>query len=115
MNGCSDDDDEFNERLVRDLVKRLDGPVQIPLSTSDKALLATIIEGTFEVRLDNHTLPDCRARLTHVGGTTTQGSRHLRSPILDLSRAIGEPSTSARLAAVSNRCDDRTQASIVVP
>lgn len=45
----SDDDDEFNERLVRDLVKRLDGPVQIPLSTSDKALLATIIEGTFEV------------------------------------------------------------------
>lgn len=46
----SDDNDEFNERLVQDLVKRLDGPVQIPVSSSDKAHLAAIIEGTFEVR-----------------------------------------------------------------
>lgn len=45
----SDDDDGFNERLVQDLLKRLNGPVQIPLSSSDKAHLATIVEGTFEV------------------------------------------------------------------
>ena len=49
---CSEpdyDDDEYNERLVQDLLQRLDGPVQIPLHTSEKALLATIVEGTFEV------------------------------------------------------------------
>jgi hypothetical protein len=45
----SDDDDEYNERFVTDLLKRLDGPVHVPLSANEKALLVAIIEGTYEV------------------------------------------------------------------
>lgn len=45
----SDDDDEFNDRIVNDLIRRLDGPVRLPLSTHEKALLITVIEGTHEV------------------------------------------------------------------
>lgn len=45
----SDHDDEFNERLVQDLLKRLDGPVRLPLSAHEKALLITVVEGTHEV------------------------------------------------------------------
>jgi hypothetical protein len=47
---CSDDDDEFSDRTVGDLIRRLDGPVRIPLSSHEKALLITVIEGTHEVR-----------------------------------------------------------------
>jgi len=45
------DDDEFNDRIVNDLTRRLDGPVRLPLSTHEKALLITVIEGTHEVGL----------------------------------------------------------------
>lgn len=37
--------------MARDLVKRLNGPVQVPLTTHDKALLAIIVEGTYEVNI----------------------------------------------------------------
>jgi hypothetical protein len=47
---CSDDD-EFHDRIVNDLIRRLDGPVRLPLSTHEKALLITVIEGTHEVSL----------------------------------------------------------------
>lgn len=45
----SDNDDELNERLVQDLLKRLDGPVRLPLSAHERALLITVVEGTHEV------------------------------------------------------------------
>lgn len=45
----SEDEDEFNKTLVQDLVERLNGPVEIALTAHDKALLAIIAEGTYEV------------------------------------------------------------------
>jgi hypothetical protein len=47
----SDDGDDFNERIVKGLLQRLDGPVRLPLSTHEKALLITVVEGTHEVSL----------------------------------------------------------------
>jgi hypothetical protein len=45
----SDDGDEFNERVVKDLLQRLDGPIRLPLLSHEKALLITVVEGTHEV------------------------------------------------------------------
>jgi hypothetical protein len=49
----SEDEDEFNKTLVQDLVERLNGQVEIALTAHDKALLAIIVEGTYEVCPEN--------------------------------------------------------------
>jgi hypothetical protein len=58
----SDDDDGFNENMVQDLTKRLQGPVEIQLTAHDKALLAIIVEGTYQVEQQRRALDLCGLR-----------------------------------------------------
>ena len=45
----SEDDDDFNDRIVTDMIHRLDGPVHVPLSQAEKTALATVAQATLEV------------------------------------------------------------------
>jgi hypothetical protein len=62
-NGVIDEDeDEFNDRLVADLIERLDGQLHLPLSYSEKALLATVAQATLEGERQRRALDLCGFR-----------------------------------------------------
>lgn len=44
-----EDDDDLNDRLVADLIDRLEGCVHVPLSYAEKTQLATVAQATLEV------------------------------------------------------------------
>ena len=65
-NGVNGEDDaghtEFTARAVSDLTSRLDGPVRIPLTPNEKALLATVAQAVLEVERQRRSLDLCGLR-----------------------------------------------------
>lgn len=56
------DDDEFNSTIIADLIERLDGPVYIPLTNTEKSSLATVAQATLEVERQRRSLDLCGLR-----------------------------------------------------
>ncbi|WVR03440.1 hypothetical protein IAU60_000431 [Kwoniella sp. DSM 27419] len=55
-------DDEFSDRAVTDLINRLNGPIAMPLSVSEKSFLATVIQATLEAEEQRRSLDLCGMR-----------------------------------------------------
>lgn len=75
----SEDEEEFSDRLVGDLVDRLDGPVILPLTYSEKSALATVAQATLEVR----SAPGLGSQLTPSRRNNKGG--HSTLPVSDIS------------------------------
>jgi len=58
----ADDDDEFSEAVVQELIDRLDGPVAMPLTQSEKSTLAALAQATLEVEQSRRSLDECGLR-----------------------------------------------------
>jgi hypothetical protein len=62
-NGIVEEDKElFCDRLVAELIDRLDGTVYVPLSQAEKSLLATVAQATLEVERQRRALDLCGLR-----------------------------------------------------
>nr|XP_019014432.1 WD-repeat protein [Kwoniella pini CBS 10737]OCF53213.1 WD-repeat protein [Kwoniella pini CBS 10737] len=57
-----DEDDEFTDRAVSELVDRLNGNIAFPLSTPEKSFLATIAQATLEAEQQRRSLDLCGMR-----------------------------------------------------
>ncbi|KAK6905133.1 hypothetical protein I203_105952 [Kwoniella mangroviensis CBS 8507] len=57
-----DEEDEFTDKVVNELVERLNGRVAVPLSTSEKSFLATIAQATLEAEQQRRSLDLCGMR-----------------------------------------------------
>lgn len=126
-----EDADEFCQSLVDDLVDRLDGPVRLPLSESDKSLLAAVAQATLEMERQRRALDTCgmryllsvrmfanQNRRAGTSGTQTPASGVLAPPTSATSRsgrlsfrnivwAMHSESPDVLLAAATDCCRDR--------
>ncbi|OCF41725.1 hypothetical protein I317_04429 [Kwoniella heveanensis CBS 569] len=57
-----EDDDDFTDRVVSDLIQRLNGPVAMPLTAPEKSFLATVIQATLEAEQQRRSLDICGMR-----------------------------------------------------
>ncbi|WRT63649.1 uncharacterized protein IL334_000572 [Kwoniella shivajii] len=57
-----DDDDEFTDRVVDELVDRLNGKVAVPLTAYEKSFLATVAQATLEAEQQRRSLDICGMR-----------------------------------------------------
>ncbi|WWC85740.1 uncharacterized protein L201_000606 [Kwoniella dendrophila CBS 6074] len=57
-----EEEDEFTERLVAELIERLNGKVALPLSSAEKSFLATMAQATLEAEQQRRSLDVCGMR-----------------------------------------------------
>ncbi|WVQ94063.1 hypothetical protein IAU59_001141 [Kwoniella sp. CBS 9459] len=57
-----EDDDDFTERVVSELIHRLNGSVTMPLTSPEKSFLATVIQATLEAEQQRRSLDICGMR-----------------------------------------------------
>lgn len=90
----SSDEDEFNSRLVDDLIDNLNGPISLSLSHTEKSMLATVAQATLEV---SYRVPTVYAiQLKPSGRAPTTISGRLRASLPDLYPNVRQSESKSR-------------------